>query len=250
MFKAAKFYRISENIVQQVRQAILKGDLKPGDRLPPEKELAEHFGVSKASLREAFRALEALGLLEVRQGVSGGAFIREVDLRIARDNIVNYIFFQNPSIREFTQLRSILEPPVSEIAASKVTIKDLEELEENLEQTREMLDTGNFSYELDISFHKTISSIAGNSMICLIIDSIQSALVNIKLILKPDLDFCREVYRAHRQIYEAIKAKDGLRARNEMMTHIEEVEKGLIAFFDSAEKDILCLNHSKKGEPG
>ena len=79
MFKTAKFSRISQNIVQQIRQAILQGKLKPGDRLPPEKELAEDFGVSKASLREAFRALEALGLLGVRQGVSGGAFIREVD---------------------------------------------------------------------------------------------------------------------------------------------------------------------------
>ncbi|RLC00302.1 MAG: FadR family transcriptional regulator, partial [Deltaproteobacteria bacterium] len=77
MFKTAKFSRISENIVQQIRQAILKGELRPGDRLPSEKDLAENFGVSKASLREAFRALEALGLLEVRQGVSGGAFIQK-----------------------------------------------------------------------------------------------------------------------------------------------------------------------------
>ena len=110
MFTPAKTNRISTNIVDQIRKAILGGDLKPGDRLPPEKELAENFGVSKASLREAFRALEALGLLEVRQGMSGGAFVIEVDMETARNNLFNYIFFQNPAIHEFTELRALIEP--------------------------------------------------------------------------------------------------------------------------------------------
>jgi GntR family transcriptional repressor for pyruvate dehydrogenase complex len=110
MFKTAKFNRISENIVQQIRQAILEGRLKPGDRLPAEKDLAEDFGVSKASLREAFRALEALGLLEVRQGVSGGAFVREVDARKARDCLTNYLFFRNPSIGELSRFDASLNP--------------------------------------------------------------------------------------------------------------------------------------------
>ncbi len=145
MFETAKTQRISENIVQQIRQAILKGELKPGDRLPSEKDLAKNFCVSKASLREAFRALEALGLLEVRQGVSGGAFIREVDLKTVRDNIVNYIFFQNPSIRKFTQVRRIFEPEIAKIAAQNVTKEDLAELENNLTETKNELDSGSFS---------------------------------------------------------------------------------------------------------
>ena len=95
MFKItkAKNRRISHIIVEQIRDAIFSGELKPGDRLPPEKDLAENFGVSKASLREAFRALEALGMLEIRQGMAGGAFVSEVDPETARNSFYNYILF-------------------------------------------------------------------------------------------------------------------------------------------------------------
>lgn len=238
MFKTAKFNRISENIVQQIRQAILKGDLRPGDRLPPEKELAENFGVSKASLREAFRALEALGLLEVRQGVSGGAFICEVDLGTARDNIVNYIFFQNPSIKEFTQLRTILEPSMARLAAAQVRDDDLADLEENLKETKSGLDAGSFSYELDIDFHHRIAVITKNSLVCLIIDSMQSALVNIKRLIEPDYDFSLQVYYAHRRIFDALRARDSEKAAEEMLIHVEEVGVGLTAFCDPK---TICL---------
>jgi len=232
MFKTAKFNRISQNIVQQIRQAILRGDLHPGNRLPPEKELAEHFGVSKASLREAFRALEALGLLEVRQGVSGGAFICEVDLKTARDNIVNYIFFQNPSIKEFTQLRIIMEPAICRLAAAQVKDEDLADIEDNLKETKSGLDTGSFSYELDIDFHRRIARIVDNSLICLIIDSMQSALVNIKKLIEPDYDFSLRVYHAHRRIFEAFRSRDPDKAAEAMLRHVKEVGDGLTAFCD------------------
>ncbi len=232
MFKTAKFNRISQNIVQQIRQAILKGDLQPGHRLPPEKELAENFGVSKASLREAFRALEALGLLEVRQGVSGGAFICEVDLETARNNIVNYIFFQNPSIREFTQLRIILEPAISRLAAAKVKDEQLAAIEENLNEAKIELDSGSFSYELDIDFHRRIADITENSLIHLVIDSMQSALVNIKKLIDPDYDFSLKVYHAHVRIFDALRSRNPDKAAEEMLRHVKEVGDGLTAFCD------------------
>ncbi|RLC14328.1 MAG: hypothetical protein DRI57_14655 [Deltaproteobacteria bacterium] len=232
MFKTAKFSRISENIVQQIRQAILKGELRPGDRLPSEKNLAENFGVSKASLREAFRALEALGLLEVRQGVSGGAFIQKVNLETTRDSITNYIFFQNPSIREFTELRSIFEPRIAEMAARRITDEDLIELEANLAQTKKELDAGRFSYELDISFHGKIASVARNSLICLIVDSMQNALVNIKQLIEPDLNFSKQVYLAHKRVFNSLRKRDPEKAAAEMLKHVQDVEKGLVKFCD------------------
>lgn len=236
MFKTAKFNRISQNIVQQIRQAILRGDLQPGHRLPSEKELADNFGVSKASLREAFRALEALGLLEVRQGVSGGAFICEVDLGTARDNLVNYIFFQNPSIKEFTQLRIILEPAIARLAAAQVKDDDLADIEANLNETKTGLDNGSFSYELDIDFHRRIADIIDNSLVSLMIDSMQSALVNIKQLIEPDYDFSLQVYYAHRRIFEALSFRDPDRASEEMLQHVKEVGEGLTAFCDPSKR--------------
>jgi GntR family transcriptional repressor for pyruvate dehydrogenase complex len=233
MFIPAKTNRISTNIVDQIRKAILSGELKPGDRLPSEKELAENFGVSKASLREAFRALEALGLLEVRQGMSGGAFVIEVDLETARNNLFNYIFFQNPSIGEFTELRSFIEPAAAEIAARRATEKDIEALERNLEKTRKKLAAGPFYYELDTQFHHRIAATTGNRLVCFVIDSLKNAIVNIKLELELDRSFSEKVFEAHERIVDALRGRDPQRARDEMLRHIQEVDKMMTAFCDA-----------------
>lgn len=233
MFKTAKTNRISTNIVDQIRKAILTGELKPGDRLPSEKDLSKNFEVSKASLREAFRALEALGLLEVRQGVSGGAFVREVDLKTARNNMFNYIFFQNPSIHEFTQLRSFVEPAAAEIAALKITPEDLADLEENLAKTRKKLGKGAFFYELDIYFHHRIAEITGNRLVCFVIDSLKNAIVNIKLELELDNQFSVCVYEAHERIIAALRDRNPDRARDAMLRHIQEVDKMMVTYCDA-----------------
>ena len=233
MFKTAKTNRISTNIVDQIRKAILSGDLKPGDRLPSEKELSKDFEVSKSSLREAFRALEALGLLEVRQGMSGGAFVREVDLKTARNNMFNYIFFQNPSIGEFTQLRSFIEPAAAEIAAQKITPEDLADLEDNLAQTKKKLDKGAFFYELDTYFHHRIAEIAGNRLVCFVIDSVKNAIVNIKLELELDSNFSLRVFEAHERIIAALSDRNPEKSRDAMLRHIQEVDEMMVAYCDA-----------------
>jgi GntR family transcriptional regulator, transcriptional repressor for pyruvate dehydrogenase complex len=232
MFKTARVNRISQNIVEQIRENILAGKLKPGDRLPSEKELSLEFGVSKASLREALRALESLGMLEVKQGMNGGAFVKEVDLETARNNMFNYIFFQNPSIGEFTQLRNLIEPQVAEIAAGKITAADLNYLEHNLSQTRAIMDSGPFYYELDTKFHHRIAQVSGNRLICFLIDSLKNAIVNIKLQLELDRNFSIQVYEAHLRIFDALRKGDPQTARKAMHRHIIEVDESMMAFCD------------------
>jgi len=232
MFKTARVSRISQNIVEQIRETIISGRLKPGDRLPSEKELSAEFGVSKASLREALRALEALGMLEVKQGMGGGAFVTEVDLETARNNMFNYIFFQNPSIGEFTQLRTFIEPPVAEIAALKCTQADLDYLEDNLNRTREKMDSVPFYYELDTKFHHRIAQISGNRLICFVIDSLKNAIVQIKLQLELDRDFSIQVYKAHMRLFDALRKRDPELARAEMHRHIVEVDERMKHYCD------------------
>ena len=233
MFKTAKTKRISTNIVDQIREAILSGELKPGDRLPSEKELSKKFEVSKASLREAFRALEALGFLKIRQGMSGGAFVREVDLTTARNNMFNYIFFQNPSIQEFTQLTSFIEPATAEIAARNITPEDLDDLEENLEMTRKAQHKSAFYYELDTYFHHRIAEITGNRLVCFVIDSLKNAIVNIKLELELDNDFSVRVFKAHERIMDALRSRDPDSARKAMLQHIQEVDQMMVTYCDA-----------------
>lgn len=253
MFEQIQFSRISQGIIEQIREAILNESLKPGDQLPSEAELAKRFGVSKASLREAYRALEALGLLEIRQGISGGAFVRKVDIQTAGDSLFNYIFFQNPSIVDFTQLRTILEPQLAEIAAAKITDHYLSRIESNLEQTHNNLESGTYIYQLDITFHREIASISQNPLIVFMIDVLKDSLFNIKKLLQPDLKFAQMVYSAHCKIFDALQNRDPDKAKAEMKQHILEVDIELRELIRAKEYLIFEANQEevdlKSNEP-
>ncbi|MCP4022260.1 MAG: FadR family transcriptional regulator [Desulfobacteraceae bacterium] len=228
-FETVKANRISQNIVEQIRSAILQGELKIGDQLPSEKEFAKHFGVSKSSLREAYRVLEAYGLLEIRQGMSGGAFIKEVDVKTVKDSLVNYFFFQNPGIREYTQIRTFIEPQVVQICAKNITPEDIEYLENNILAMEQEPDGETFVSDLDSAFHKKLVEITGNKIISLIVESVQTALINIKQIVHTDEQFLKMVCNGHRKIVNALKENDPENASKAMIEHINDVEKGMLA---------------------
>ncbi len=228
-FETAKANRLSHNIVEQIRSAILEGELKIGDQLPPEKEFAGHFGVSKSSLREAYRVLEAYGLLEIRQGMSGGAFVKKVDLTTIKDSLVNYFFFQNPGIREYTQIRTFIEPQVVRLCAEKITDQESEYLENNILAMEQEPDGQNFISDLDIAFHKKLADITGNKIVSLIVESIQTALINIKQLVHTDELFLKMVCNDHKKIVAALRAHDPEMASKAMLDHIHKVEKGMLA---------------------
>jgi GntR family transcriptional repressor for pyruvate dehydrogenase complex len=228
-FETVKANRISQNIVEQIRNAILEGELKIGDQLPSEKDFSKHFGVSKSSLREAYRVLEAYGLLEIRQGMAGGAFVKEVDLSTVKDSLVNYFFFQNPGIREYTQIRTFIEPQVVRICADKITPQDMEYLEKNISAMEAEPEGETFVSDLDIAFHKKLVDITDNKIISLIVESVQMALINIKRIVHTDQEFLKMVCSGHRKIVAALQARDGETASQAMIDHINEVERGMIA---------------------
>ncbi len=227
-FETVKASRISENIAEQIRAAILDGELKIGDQLPPEKEFARHFGASKSSLREAYRVLEAYGLLEIRQGMSGGAFVKKVDLDTIKDSLVNYFFFENPGLREYTEIRTFIEPQVVRICAEKATDKDIEYLENNIKAMESEPDAENFISDLDIAFHKKLVDITGNKIISLVVETIQTALINIKRIVHTDENFLKMVCEGHKKIVAELKAHDPEKASKAMLEHINEVEKGML----------------------
>ena len=228
-FETVKVSRISENIAEQIREAILDGELKIGDQLPSEKDFARHFGVSKSSLREAYRVLEAYGLLEIRQGMSGGAFIKEVDITTIKDSLVNYFFFQNPGLREYTEIRTFIEPQVVRICAEKITAEDIEYLENNILAMEQEPDGKNFISDLDIAFHKKLVDITGNKIISLVVETIQTALINIKRMVHTDEQFLKMVCSDHKKIVAALKEHDPEKASKAMLDHINEVEKGMLA---------------------
>ena len=133
MFKRLKHKRIYEEIADQVMEAIARGDLRPRDKLPSEKELVDIFGVSRVTVREAIRSLEHSGVIEVRQGSTGGAYIREFDSDVAVEQIENTLMMSNLTIQELSEARAAIEAILIErFIADKINETEIAKLKENV----------------------------------------------------------------------------------------------------------------------
>ncbi len=120
-FKPIKQSRVSEEVAGQLKQSILLGNFKAGDRLPSERQLAEEFEVSRVAIREALRALGNAGFISVRQGPTGGAFVTELTFAHLADTYLDLFLSNKISIPELHQVRVLVEPEVARLAAQHVT---------------------------------------------------------------------------------------------------------------------------------
>jgi len=231
MFNSVKSNKVCQHIADQIRNAIFDGRLKPGDKLPSERELVEKFKVSKATLREALRSLEVLGFLEIRKGVSGGAFVIEVDMTKARDSFTNFLLFKNLSLKDLSEVRLLLEPYIAEKATLAITKEDLSRLEKLIKESEHAIkhDRAFESRKDEIEFHRIIASITGNPILMFILDFVENLLIDTKEILKPGKEFSSKVLRAHKRIYNALLERNIKKVHEEMAKHIREVEKDLLA---------------------
>lgn len=247
MFTSAKPNKISDQIIEQVRNAIFEGKLRPGDKLPPERELIENFRVSKATLREALRSLEVLGFLEIRKGLSGGAFVTEINMQKARDSFINFLHFRNLSLTDLSEARLILEPYVAEKAAISITEEDLDRLKELNEECENALkhDITTEARKNEIEFHRIIGGVTGNPILMFILDFVENLLLDAKEILKPGKAFSRKVLKAHKLIHESLSERSPERAREEMIKHVAQVANDLITL--QKEKDFQVLNIKTDG---
>ena len=243
MFKIARTSTITQKIIDQIRTAILAGKLKPGDILPPEKELTEQFGVSKQTLRESLRALEHMGLIDVRKGIGGGAHIVEVDIEVTKQSLANFLYFKDLTIENLSELRKLIEPHAARKAAEYISKDDLEELGKLNETARGNLNN-NLLEEMshdEINFHRVIAQNTGNPILILILDFVENLLEDFKKVLKPDLAFSKSVLDAHDKIYQAICDKDPKKASTEMYQHVYDVELHLAKLKQDIDLWQACL---------
>lgn len=229
MFKAAKKDKMSTNIIRQVREAIMNGELQPGECLPPEKDLITQFGVSKHTLREALRSLEAMGFIEIRRGAGGGPVVSEVDMEITRDSIANFLHFQNTSIHDLSEVRRIIEPYLARHAAESFSKQDVEEFRKIHEQCHKVFQQKKnlVGAEAEVSFHVFLAKHSGNPVLVMILDFVNSLLTDIKHHVKPGEEFSRQVLDAHQEVFDAIVNGDGDAAAASMLKHICQVEEEL-----------------------
>jgi GntR family transcriptional regulator, transcriptional repressor for pyruvate dehydrogenase complex len=221
LFQAAsRTHKISDQIIEQIRNAILSGRFKPGDKVASEKELMSEFGVSKATLREALRVLEGMGLVEIKKGITGGVFIAEVDMKTTIHGIINFLHFKTVSIKDITMIRYLLEPPVAQIAALRIQPEDIVKLESMIKEDPA---TPHTIVSREIGFHRYLVRMTENPILILVMDFIDNILNDIKFQLDLGNEFYHKVAEAHQAILDCLKQKDGIGARREIVHDLLEV---------------------------
>lgn len=213
--------RLHDQISEQINKLIAEGLLKPGDRLPPERDMAERFKVSRNSVRDALRTLEARGLVEIRQG--DGTYIRGATATELYQAMIDVLATQKETIREIMQVRQIIEPGVAYYAAQKVQASDLVKLEEILQQQEAKAALGDPGVEADSFFHFTLAQITGNGFLIRLLQLLNESMAETReLVLRyPNTQSATRV--GHRRILAALRERNPDEARQAMLAHIEEV---------------------------
>lgn len=217
-------HRLSEQIANRMKKAIFNKSLVPGDKLPPEKELASIFGTSRTTTREAIRLLETSGLLIVKQGQDGGAFIIQPDLSRVQSLITDLIKTKQLRIEHFTDARMMLEPNIVESALKIITSEEMELLEQNVKDAEEELSREKpRNVSINIKFHKILIESAGNPIITIVMGLLFDILKTYLREVNPDKLLGKQVVASHRKILETIKEGNAEGVRKLMEAHIENV---------------------------
>ena len=164
-FKPIKQTRVSDEVIEQIKQSILLGDFKAGDKLPSEHELMEQLQVSRVAVREAIRTLENAGFLATRQGASGGAYVTELSFERLAGAFLDLFLVDKISMPELCQARQIIEPEVARVAAMKITPEYSRMLIAALEDEEKPVRTLFDDLETKTAGHTILVEICGNRFI-------------------------------------------------------------------------------------
>jgi GntR family transcriptional regulator, transcriptional repressor for pyruvate dehydrogenase complex len=218
--------RVSDSVADQIREAIFSGRLETGHKLPPEREMAEQFKTSRVALREALRSLEQEGMIEIKRGFGGGAFVSDFNnaLQALTDSLNTVVKLGQAKSGHLTEVRSMLEPVMARIAATRANEQDLAAIEAVVKLQEEELRTGALSRKYDMEFHRLIASACHNPVLNIVVtainDSIRDAIYHSKL----TASMRHQVVGYHRQIFEAIRNRDRGLASRLMEEHVMAVQ--------------------------
>ena len=214
--------KVAEQVREVIREAIMSGRLKPGDKLPSEDSLAEQFHVSKTAVREALGQLVAEGLIEKRRGATGGSFVAEGDSARILEVVVDCYRLGGLTLAEVIQFRRKIEPVVVELACRQREEDDLKAMAENLSLCRHTLDQGQVERAAQVDFHRLVAEASHNRLIA----ASMTAALKISREFTSKLNFSYEDgqldFDYNRRLYECITEGRSDEARSIMLEHFEQ----------------------------
>jgi GntR family transcriptional repressor for pyruvate dehydrogenase complex len=213
--------RISEVIVDQVRLLIRSGQLTAGDRLPSERELCERFGVSRVTVREALRVLEANGLVDIRVGARGGAFVTAPSSRMVGEGIADLMSLSSLSAFEVTEARMVFELGLVPLVCERATEEDIAALYAICDRSSAALESDDYPLTLSAEWHTRFARSAHNRAIALLAESLHDPMIrSLQKARSAEPTHGRRGVEEHRALVGAVANRDAQGATQLMSVHL------------------------------
>jgi DNA-binding FadR family transcriptional regulator len=217
---------LTDEAIEKIKDMIVSGRVRPGEKLPKEADLAAELGLSRSSLREAVRALSLINVLDVRQG--DGTYTTSLEPSLLLEALSFIVdFHRDDTVLEFLEVRRILEPAATALAALRMPDEDLPELEQTLELAKADSPSDDF-VKADLEFHRKIAVGAGNSVLASLVDNMSMPTTRARVwrgMTQPHAQ--QRTLAEHQAIYQAIKNRDPDLARSLAIVHIAGIESWL-----------------------
>lgn len=220
-FEALRRSKLYEQVAGKLEHLIVH-ELKPGDMLPPERELAAMFKVSRSSIRDAVRRLEAMGLVQPRQGA--GTVVGDFSAASLASNLTSVLLQKRRLVGELLEVRQIMEPPLAARAATHSTPEALAKLEAILRRQEEKVRRGELTIEEDSEFHYAIVQAADNSVILKIMDVLMDLLRETRERSLQVEGRLEKSYAGHVRILAALKRRDAAATEKAMRHHLQDIK--------------------------
>ncbi len=223
--------RLYYEIIERIRQLIAGGELKPGDKLLPEREWAERLQVSRASVREAIRALEMLGVVEIKPGE--GTFVRDTNTDEIIRPLAMFLAVEKNSLLEMFEVRRIFETATASLAAERASEEEIGQIKLFLEKMKERLNVQDSEKgeEYDTAFHYAVAEATHNGLFIKLFRTVSEEFSRSISAARRQLyhaaDNPQKIIDQHTRVYEAIKSHDPARAAKSMLEHLTYAEHEL-----------------------
>jgi DNA-binding FadR family transcriptional regulator len=223
LFAPVKARRIFEEVVVQIREQIVSGRLKPGDKLPAERDLAAQFNVSRNAVREALRVLEIAGTVQLKKGVSGGAFITATDPKVIAASLQDMLHLGRISPEQLSEARIWLDSLVTRIVCRTGTDEDFALLDDNIRNMRRLMQQGRHRerVELNIEFHNLLAQATRNPVLILNVAMLMDIMRYFASRIEPGDG--QVVYQSRLRLMQHLRARDPDAAVAEMTSLLKQV---------------------------
>ncbi len=222
--------KLYKNIVSQVREMIISGTLKKGDRLPSERDLANQFGVSRTAVREAIKSLSEIGLVDIMVG--RGTFVANNTADRIVESVNLLLNVEQVKMEDLHYARNVLEMPIARLAARNCTDENIKQLSNLLDQMESNQKHTIKFIDADTEFHVELARATGNSAFVVLIQAIIQILKRERTYSLNFQDQTTVALEHHKEILELVKQKDEKGAEKAMQSHLDDVQHVLISIKD------------------